>query len=132
MRRGALWDVDLVLERGRIYALLGTNGSGKTTFMKMVAGLIKPTSGTVTFNNDPIGVESKKIVAYMSTEPFFYAYMTIKDVGKYFADFFEDFSPILHDFEDAMKNNDTVLIGDLSEYEICPRLKSISEALKQF
>ena len=52
--------------------------------------------------------------------------------GMNFKDFFEDFSPILHDFEDAMKNNDTVLIGDLSEYEICPRLKSISEALKQF
>jgi len=92
MRRWALRDVDLVLERGRIYALLGPNGSGKTTFMKMVAGLIKPTSGTVTFNNGPIGVESKKRVAYMSTEPFFYAYMTVKDVGKYFADFFEDFS----------------------------------------
>ncbi len=92
MRRWALRDVDLVLEKGRIYALLGPNGSGKTTFMKMVAGLIKPTSGTVTFNNGPIGVESKKRVAYMSTEPFFYAYMTVKDVGKYFADFFEDFS----------------------------------------
>lgn len=92
MRRWALRDVDLVLDKGRIYALLGPNGSGKTTFMKMVAGLIKPTSGTVAFNGGPIGVESKKHVAYMSTEPFFYSYMTIKDVGKYFADFFEDFS----------------------------------------
>ena len=92
MRRWALRDVDLVLDKGRIYALLGPNGSGKTTFMKMVAGLIKPTSGTVLFNGGTIGVESKKHVAYMSTEPFFYSYMTIKDVGKYFADFFEDFS----------------------------------------
>ncbi len=92
MRRWALKDVDLVLEKGRIYALLGPNGSGKTTFMKMVAGLIKPTEGTVTFNKGPIGVESKKKVAYMSTEPFFYAYMTVKEVGNYFADFFEDFS----------------------------------------
>lgn len=92
MRRWALRDVDLVLEKGRIYALLGPNGSGKTTFMKMVAGLIKPTTGKVSYNNGPIGVESKKRIAYMSTEPFFYAYMTVKDVGKYFADFFEDFS----------------------------------------
>lgn len=92
MRRWALQDVDLKLEKGRIYALLGPNGSGKTTFMKMVAGLIKPTAGNVTYNNGPIGVESKKRIAYMSTEPFFYTYMTIKDVGKYFADFFEDFS----------------------------------------
>lgn len=47
-----------------------------------------------------------------------------------FSDFFADFSPILLDFEQALQNNDTVLIGDLSEYEICPRLKAISAALK--
>lgn len=50
--------------------------------------------------------------------------------GHSFKDFFTDFSPILLDFEQAMQNNDTVLIGDLSEYEICPRLKAISDALK--
>ncbi len=49
--------------------------------------------------------------------------------GKQFNDFFSDFSPILLDFEQALQNNDTVLIGDLSEYEICPRLKAISSAL---
>ena len=49
--------------------------------------------------------------------------------GKQFNDFFADFSPILLDFEQALQNNDTVLIGDLSEYEICPRLKAISSAL---
>ena len=47
-----------------------------------------------------------------------------------FNDFFADFSPILKDFEDALQNNDTVMLGDLSEYEICPRLKEISAALK--
>ena len=46
-------------------------------------------------------------------------------------DFFADFSPILKDFEDALQNNDTVMLGDLSEYEICPRLKEISKALKE-
>ena len=51
--------------------------------------------------------------------------------GLDFKVFFEDFSPILKDFEDALQNNDTVMLGDLSEYEICPRLKEISKALKQ-
>ena len=51
--------------------------------------------------------------------------------GMQFTQFFEDFSPILKDFEQALQNNDTVLIGDLSEYEICPRLKSISESLEK-
>ncbi len=50
--------------------------------------------------------------------------------GKSFGEFFNEFSPILVDFEQALKDNDTVMIGDLAEYEICPRLKSISEALK--
>ncbi|MBR6340958.1 MAG: hypothetical protein IKR64_03565 [Treponema sp.] len=51
--------------------------------------------------------------------------------GKKITEFFQEFSPILLDFEEALKNNDTVLIGDLSEYEICPRLKAISEALEK-
>ncbi len=50
--------------------------------------------------------------------------------GMNFKEFFADFSPILKDFEDALQNNDTVMLGDLSEYEICPRLKEISNALK--
>lgn len=92
MRKQAVKDVTLTLEDGKVYALLGPNGSGKTTFMKMVAGLVKPTEGLLSYNGEKIGVESKKHVAYMSTEPFFYAYMTVRDVGKYYADFFEDFS----------------------------------------
>ena len=50
--------------------------------------------------------------------------------GLNFKEFFADFSPILKDFEDALQNNDTVMLGDLSEYEICPRLKDISKALQ--
>lgn len=83
--------ISLEIETGRIYALLGPNGSGKTTLMKMIAGLIKPTSGTITYQELPIGVESKAAIAYMPTEPFFYSYMTIRDVGKYYMDFFPDF-----------------------------------------
>ncbi|MBQ9408665.1 MAG: ABC transporter ATP-binding protein [Clostridia bacterium] len=84
--------VDLKLEKGHIYALLGPNGSGKTTWMKMAAGLIKPTSGTVEFDGKPVDIDSRRYVAYMSTEPYFYSWMSIKDVGKYYQDFFEDFS----------------------------------------
>ncbi len=92
MGKVAVDRMNLTVEKGRIYALLGPNGSGKTTLMKMVAGLVKPTEGVVTYNKIPIGIESKRKVAYMSTEPFYYNYMNIADVGKYYADFFEDFS----------------------------------------
>ena len=84
--------VSMKLERGHVYAMLGPNGSGKTTWMKMAAGLIKPTSGQVFFQGEPVSLESRKHVAYMSTEPYFYTWMSVKDVGAYYADFFEDFS----------------------------------------
>ena len=91
-QKTAVDQVSLVLEPGHVYAMLGPNGSGKTTWMKMAAGLIKPTSGEVLFRGEPVGVESRKDVAYMSTEPYFYQRMTIEDAGKYYADFFDDFS----------------------------------------
>jgi len=79
------------IEEGQIYALLGQNGSGKSTLMKMAAGLVKPDDGTITYQGKKVGVESKKEVAYMPTEPYFYDYMTVGDVGNYYKDFYEDF-----------------------------------------
>ncbi len=87
----AVQDITLKLEAGKTYALLGPNGSGKTTFMKMVAGLIKPTSGELQFEGKNIGVYSKAHIAYMPTEAYFYPYMTCKDIGHYYHDFFDDF-----------------------------------------
>ena len=84
--------ISLKLEKGHVYAMLGPNGSGKTTWMKLAAGLLKPSYGMVCFNGEPVSIESRKYVAYMSTEPYFYTWMTVKDVGKYYQDFFEDFS----------------------------------------
>ena len=84
--------IDLEILPGHVYAMLGPNGSGKTTWMKMAAGLMKPTAGTVLFEGQPVGVESRKKVAYMSTEPYFYPWMSVRDLGKYYQDFFDDFS----------------------------------------
>ena len=84
--------ITMQLEPGHIYAMLGPNGSGKTTWMKMSAGLIKPTFGEIRYNGQPISIETRKEIAYMSTEPYFYDYMTVGDVGKYYQDFFDDFS----------------------------------------
>lgn len=91
-RKTAVDHVSLKLESGSIYAMLGPNGSGKTTLMKMAVGLVKPTSGEFLYKGQPIGPDSRREVAYMSTEPYFYAWMTAKDVGEYYEDFFEDFS----------------------------------------
>ncbi len=96
MKFGAVTAVDhvtLQLEPGHIYALLGPNGSGKTTWMKLATGLLKPTEGGMFWNGEPVGVKSREDIAYMSTEPYFYTWMSIRDVGRYYQDFFADFDP---------------------------------------
>ena len=87
----AVNDFNMKLSEGKVYGLLGENGSGKTTWMKMVAGLTKPTSGEIIYKEAPWNYKDKSEIAYMSTEPFFYDFMSIKDVARYYADFFEDF-----------------------------------------
>ena len=79
----AVSNLSIRLDAGKIYGLLGENGSGKTTWMKMTAGLTKPSQGTILYEGH--------LLAYMSTESFFYDYMKVADVGKYYADFFKDF-----------------------------------------
>ncbi len=61
----ALNDLNFQLESGRIIGLLGPNGSGKTTLIKIICGLLQPTSGSVTVEGNPVGVESKKVISYL-------------------------------------------------------------------
>jgi len=90
-RRTAVKNVSLDIEPGRTCLLLGPNGSGKTTLMKMVAGLVKSGSGVISLDNEPVGRLTKARIAYMPTENYFYSYMTVRDAGKYYKDFFADF-----------------------------------------
>lgn len=83
--------MSVAIEDAHIYGLLGPNGSGKSTWMKMAAGLIVPDEGQMTLDGVKIGAETKRHIAYMPTEGNFYSYMKIKDVGRYYQDFFDDF-----------------------------------------
>ena len=75
--------MSVAIEDAHIYGLLGPNGSGKSTWMKMAAGLIVPDEGEMTLDGVKISAETKKHIAYMPTEGYFYSYMKIKDVGRY-------------------------------------------------
>ena len=107
MGKKAVKDVSLKIRSGSIYGLLGPNGSGKTTWMKMMTGFIKPTQGEVVFDGAPWNCRAKNQVAYMSTEPFYYDFMNIGMVGKYYSDFFEEF--------DQKKFHDLIAKVGLSE-----------------
>ena len=83
--------MSVAIEDAHIYGLLGPNGSGKSTWMKMAAGLIVPDEGEMRLDGVKISAETKRHIAYMPTEGYFYSYMKIKDVGRYYQDFFDDF-----------------------------------------
>ena len=85
-------NANLTIQPGKTYALLGPNGSGKTTLMKMIAGLMMPTCGEICLDGVRVGKKTKAKIAYMPTESYFYPYMNIMDAGRYYADFFKDFS----------------------------------------
>ena len=57
-----LKDINLTIPRGKIIGLLGKNGTGKTTLIKLINDLLTPTSGKILVNGKPIGIESKKVI----------------------------------------------------------------------
>lgn len=87
----ALNNLNLSLERGQIIGLLGPNGSGKTTFIKLINNLLTPTSGQILIDGKLPGVETKAMVSYLPERTHLDQTMKIKDLIKYFADFYEDF-----------------------------------------
>lgn len=88
----ALDGLDLELERGKIVGLLGPNGSGKTTLIKIICGLLTPTSGEVKVDGKEIGVETKKIVSYLFDRTYIPKWMKVNDILDFFEDFYKDFS----------------------------------------
>lgn len=89
--RPALRGLDLELPEGKIIGLLGPNGSGKTTLIKIIAGLLTPSSGSVTVDGLPIGTETRARVAYLPERNSLPLHMTVAQAVRYFADFFPDF-----------------------------------------
>ena len=87
----ALTGLDLELPRGKIIGLLGPNGSGKTTFLKLAAGLLTPNSGSLTIDGKPIGPETKALVSYLPDRPYFSKGRKIRELLDYFQDFYVDF-----------------------------------------
>lgn len=87
----ALEDVSFSLEKGKIYGMLGPNGSGKSTALKLIAGLVFPTSGTIMVNGKKADRRIAKEVAYLSELDFFYPTFTVKDMINFSASQFPDF-----------------------------------------
>ncbi len=119
-QKTALSHLELTLERGKIIGLLGPNGSGKTTLIKLIAGLLVPTYGSLTVGGNRIGVETKKIVSYLPERTYIPEWMKVKDILDFFEDFYSDFS---RDRAVEMLTSLNIAVGD--------KIKTMSKGTKE-
>lgn len=116
----ALEPFDLDIMPGRIIGLLGPNGSGKTTFLKLCNGLLVPTKGELLINHQPVGVQTKKVVSYLPERSYLNNWMRVYELISFFHDFYADF-------------NESKAYDMLSRLKINPRdrLKTMSKGTKE-
>lgn len=112
--------ISLNIEAGHIVGLLGPNGSGKTTLIKMITGLLTPSSGKLYFKENPIGIESKKCISYLPDHTYLNMEQRVSDVIRIFKDFYDNFDESrAYDMLEKLKINPN------------DRLKSMSKGTKE-
>ena len=115
-----LKDINLKIPRGKIIGLLGKNGTGKSTLIKLINDLLTPTSGEILINGEKPGVKSKEIISYLPERTYLDKEMTIKQVIKYFEEFYENF-----DSQKAIK-----LLNDL-DLDINKKISKMSKGMQE-
>ena len=118
-KKTAIDHINLAIESGHIIGLLGPNGSGKTTLIKMINGLLAPTSGLIFMQQNPIGAESKKHISYLPDHTYLNMNERVRDIIRY-SDFYEDF--------DEKRAYD--MLGKL-QIDASDRLKTMSKGTKE-
>ena len=115
-----LKDINLSIQSGKIIGLLGKNGVGKTTLIKLINDLLTPTSGEILINGQKIGVETKKVISYLPERTYLNKQMKVSEVISYFEDFYDNF-----DSEKAKK-----LLKDL-DLDINQKLTKMSKGMQE-
>ncbi|MBE7055950.1 MAG: ABC transporter ATP-binding protein [Ruminococcaceae bacterium] len=85
-------NLNIEIPKGKIVGLLGPNGCGKSTLIKMIAGILQPNSGEIYVSGKQIGEETRALVSYLPERTYFSGGMKVSEVVKYFASFYSDFS----------------------------------------
>lgn len=90
-KKKALNNLNLSIEKGRVVGVLGPNGSGKTTFIKIAAGILRQSSGEILIDNHEPGVYTKSVISYLPDRNYLPKWMKVEDAINYFNDFYGDF-----------------------------------------
>ena len=115
-----LENINLTIPRGKIIGLLGKNGTGKTTLIKLLNDLLTPTSGEVLINGKKPGVESKKVISYLPERTYLDKTMKVSQVITFFEEFYDNFNK-----EKALK-----LLKDLN-LELNQRISQMSKGMQE-
>ena len=84
-------NISLTIPEGRIIGLLGANGAGKTTIIKIITGVIKDYKGKILIDSHCPGKYTKSIVSYLPDKTYLSSWMKVKDILDLFTDFYIDF-----------------------------------------
>ena len=115
-----LKDVNLSIQKGRIVGLLGKNGMGKTTLIKLINDLLTPTSGEVLINSETPNVNSKRVISYLPERTYLDKSMKVSQIITFFEEFYDNFNK-----EKAIK-----LLKDL-DLDINAKVNKMSKGMQE-
>jgi ABC-2 type transport system ATP-binding protein len=89
----AVDQVSVMIREGNVFGLVGTNGAGKSTIIRMLCGILRQDSGTIKIDGMEVyeNIDAKKLFFYISDDQYFFANATPKDMKKYYSVVYPDF-----------------------------------------
>ncbi len=87
--------LNFILPSGRIYGLLGPNGCGKSTLMKLICGILVPDSGEITICGQPRSEKTNSLISYLPERTYFSPWMSVDELITFFSEFYSDFDEAL-------------------------------------
>ena len=111
-----LKNVNLIIPKGKIIGLLGKNGTGKSTLIKLINDLLTVDSGSILINGENVGIESKKIISYLPERTYLDKSMSVEEVITYFCDFYENFDE--KKARKLLKDSDLNFIGNIEGRDV--------------
>ena len=115
-----LKDINLTIPKGKIIGLLGKNGMGKTTLIKLINDLLTPTSGEVLINGEKPNINSKKVISYLPERTYLDKSMKVSQIITFFDEFYDNFNK-----EKAIK-----LLKDL-DLDINSKISKMSKGMQE-